>query len=137
MVAELRWEGRSRENAWVCGKSEKVWVFASTPDASFFECRGWKKSAGIGNLIDESGNAVSAKFKGLLFWWECEENFVFQTSELYLRISCLWRVEDIIDQWKVQISKVELSVQGLKRFFFGKAIRFLLVGKGETVHWVL
>ncbi len=27
----------------------------------------WKKRAGIGNLIDESGNAVCEKFTGLLF----------------------------------------------------------------------
>jgi hypothetical protein len=56
---------------------------------------------------------------------------------IIFEISCLWWVEDIIDRWGVQISKVELSVQGLKRFVLGKAIRFLLIGIGEAVHWVL
>jgi hypothetical protein len=33
----------------------------------FWNVGKWKKRAGIGNLIDESGNAVYEKFTGLLF----------------------------------------------------------------------
>ncbi len=79
MVAEIRWEGRrSRENAWVCGKSEKVWIFASTPDVSFLEC---------GEMEKESWNRESNWWIGQCCLREVHRSFVLMRVRRKFRIS--------------------------------------------------